>query len=319
MILNDGDIRSLGVDWRTLTDCVERALLAKEAGDYAQPIKPYLRYGDPRNRIIAMPAYLGGEFDTAGIKWIASFPGNRERGLPRAHGVIVLNRADTGEPYAILNGGMANVLRTAAVSGVVLGRYLKARPREKLRVSIIGWGPIGRAHFEMCAALYGDVIEGFTLYDIGGVDESSIPAPWRGRTAVASSWEEAYEQCDVFITCTVSSNRYIDRAPSKGSLLLHVSLRDYRAEALQDIQAVIVDDWDEVCRENTDIELLHREAGLTRQQTRSLADLVCRDALADFPPDEPVLFCPMGMAIFDLAVAGCLVKEARSAGAGIDV
>ena len=29
----------------------------------------------------------------------------------------------------------------------------------------------------------------------------------------------------------------------------------------------LIDDWDEVCRENTDIEQLHLELGLTREAT----------------------------------------------------
>nr|WP_255570546.1 2,3-diaminopropionate biosynthesis protein SbnB [Cohnella sp. CFH 77786] len=317
--MNDTEIRSLEAGWTALTDCVEQAVRVADAGDYAQPIKPYLRYGDPRNRIIAMPAYLGGDFDVAGIKWIASFPANLERGIPRAHGVIVLNRADTGQPYAMLNGGMANQLRTAAVSGVVLRKFRAARPEERFRVSIIGWGPVGRSHMDMCIGLFGNKIEHFTIYDIRGVDLSSVPDGWRERTTAASRWEEAYEGCRVCITCTVSASRYIDRIPPAGNLLLHVSLRDYRASALQELKAIVVDDWDEVCRENTDIELLHRETGLTRQQTLSLADLVCRQALDGIPPAETVLFSPMGMAVFDLAVASLLVKQARLQGVGTEL
>ena len=31
---------------------------------------------------MAMPAYLGGKFDMAGVKWYGSNVGNREKGLP---------------------------------------------------------------------------------------------------------------------------------------------------------------------------------------------------------------------------------------------
>lgn len=52
--------------------------------EFAQPIKPYLRYNNLKNRIIAMPAYAGGECDMAGIKWIASYPDNINQ-IGRAH------------------------------------------------------------------------------------------------------------------------------------------------------------------------------------------------------------------------------------------
>lgn len=318
LILNDGDIRSLQTDWTELADLIERTVRIADAGDYSQPIKPYLRYGDPRNRIIAMPAYVGGEIASAGLKWIASFPGNLERGLPRAHGLVVLNRADTGQPEAVLSGGRPNALRTAAVSGCMLRLFANARTPAPLRIGIIGWGPVGRAHFEMCAALFGDRIERFTLFDLRGIAESTVPETWRGRTVLAPGWEEAYLGSNVCITCTVAERRYIDVPPPEGSLLLDVSLRDYAIEAIRDVKAVVVDDWDEVCRENTDIELLHKERGLTAQGTVTLADAVCRDALRAFPAEEPVLFCPMGMAVFDIALAELLVRKARLQGVGTE-
>lgn len=317
LILNDEQMNRLPADWAALVDRVERAVRVMDTGDYAQPIKPYLRYGDPRNRIIAMPAYLGGSFRTAGIKWIASFPGNRELGLPRAHGVIVLNRADTGEPRAILIGGRPNLLRTAAVSGLAMRRFAQARPPSRpLRVAIIGWGPIGRAHLDMCDALLGDAIGHYSLYDIRGIEASSIPVALGGKASPAANWQAAYADCDVCITCTVAARRYIDAKPPAGCLLLDVSLRDYELEAIRDVKAVFVDDWDEACRENTDIELLHLAGGLQREHARTFADMVCREALREVPEEEPVLFCPMGMAAFDLAVAEWIVAIAKQRNLG---
>ena len=46
-----------------------------------------------------MPAYVGGEYDVFGIKWIAGFPKNPARhGLPRATGFFVLNDSWKGIP-----------------------------------------------------------------------------------------------------------------------------------------------------------------------------------------------------------------------------
>ena len=125
-----------------------------------------------------------------------------------------------------------------------------------------------------CAADYlGNVSQNVYLYDIRGCDlESSdlsrqLDAELRSRTHLAGSWQHVYKECDLIITCTVSKERYIDIPPSAGSLLLDVSLRDFKSEAISGIKAIVVDDWDEVCRENTDIELLHLQRGLTKDQT----------------------------------------------------
>lgn len=315
--LNDDHLRELGIDWNAAIASVEEAARIVREGDYAQPIKPYLRYGDPANRIIAMPAYVGGEVRAAGIKWIASFPGNLKAGLPRAHSVVVLNDPDTGAPIAVLHSALPSIVRTAAVSGMMLRRVMAQRPKRPLRLCIIGWGPIGRHHLQMCMEELGDAIEEIRLFDLRGIDAATVPPPLRSRTVLCGSWEEAYYGADVVITCTVSSRRYINRKPKPGSLLLHVSLRDYEAQALEEVRRIVVDDWEEVCRENTDIELLAVERGLTKERTVPLAEAVCGEALAGLGERETVLFCPMGMAAFDIAVAAYYARRAEEEETGI--
>jgi N-[(2S)-2-amino-2-carboxyethyl]-L-glutamate dehydrogenase len=321
LYLNDRDIRAVGLDWPALLDALEAAVHIADTGDYAQPIKPYLRYGDPRNRIIAMPAYVGGTVQAAGIKWIASFPDNINHGLPRAYSVMVLNDAQTGEPSAILNSPLTSIVRTAAVSGLMMRAFLEERPLEQFELGIVGWGPVGRLHYEMALALYGDRIRQVRIYDLREVNltESDIPAPYLEKTKVAASWEEVYRGSDIFMTCTVSDHRYIQLPPAEGQLLLNVSLRDYQPEALAAVKAIIVDDWQEVCRENTDIERLHLEQGLTRSGTRTLADVICRRGLAEFARAEPILFCPMGMGVFDIATAVYFARRARGLGIGTEL
>jgi len=324
LYLGDEHIRTIGLHWKELVDSVEVAVQIIDSGDYAQPIKPYLRYRNPANRIIAMPAYIGGSVQAAGIKWIASFPGNIDAGLPRAHSVTLLNNADTGIPYAMIGTPLPSAARTAAVSGLLIRHYLKARASKRLKLGIIGFGPVGRLHYDMCCQLFGEHLEEIQVYDIRGCeldnpDLTAVDDTLRRRTRLASSWQQLYNDCNLIITCTVSHQRYIDIPPAEDTLLLDVSLRDYTAAAISGIKAIIVDDWDEVCRENTDIELLHLESGLTEAQTSSLTDVVCRGKLASFPASEPVLFCPMGMAVFDMAVADYFVQRAQALGIGLQL
>lgn len=316
MYLNDGHIGEIGRDWVGLIELIRQVITIQDERDTVHPLKPYLRFGDPANRIIAMPAYVGGSLKLAGIKWIASFPKNRLDGLPRAHNTIVLNDAATGKPQGVLMSGMLNGIRTAAVSGIMLQSYMGARELPRLRVGIVGWGPVGRLHLEMCAALLGSRLDRVYLYDIEPIHLDTIPADLRAKTVIEQDWRPVYRQSDVFITCTVSEHRYIDEAPPEGVLLLHVSLRDYLPENLQHIQIKVVDDWLEVCRENTDLEQLHLQYGLQQEDTVTLADVVLRHELDRYDADEPVLFSPMGLGIFDIAVAGYYLEQAKKLGVG---
>lgn len=320
LYLGEAHLRAIGFNWRELTDVIEDALVAIDSGAYAQPLKPYLRFGNPANRIIAMPAYVGGDIHVAGLKWIASFPANLDLRLPRAHSVTLLNDADTGEPTAILNTASVSAARTAAVSGLMLRHWLKSRSTAapRLRIGIIGWGPIGKFHYEMCKALFADRIDRIFVYDIRGVRlDIEADKQWLSLLQAVDSWEQLYKESNVVITCTASHNRYIHTAPASNTLLLDISLRDYLMEAIREVRAVVVDDWLEVCRENTDIELLHKAAGLRRDAVMTLGDVVLRNALGQVAYCEPVLFCPMGMAAFDVAVANGFVKKGLANGIGL--
>jgi len=316
LYLNERSLGAMDCSFQKLVGVIERASQCLHAKKFAQPIKPYLRFGNPNNRIIAMPAYVGQPFDAAGIKWIASFPGNLERGIPRAHSVVILNDAATGVPTAIINTPLLSVLRTAAVSGLVLKLYLEERNPKAVTVGITGWGPIGRWHHRMAREICGERLVRTVVHDVRAdafTGEGSLPP----GVSVARSWREAYDAADVFMTCTVSNAPYIDAPPKAGSLQLNVSLRDYTAAVFPFVKdAIVVDDWDEVCREATDIETFHNECGLERAAAVSLPELVAERRMGTFAPEKAVMFNPMGMAVFDVAIASHLVQLAKEGGAG---
>lgn len=317
LYLNDSHIQELGIDWHVLTGIIHDIVRIEDEGDCVHPLKPYLRFKNPENRIIAMPAYVGGRFNLAGIKWIASFPQNHLHGLPRAHNTIILNDTGTGEPLAFLNSGLLSGLRTAAVSGVMLKAYVEARQPADLKLGIIGWGPIGRLHLDMCASILGEKLKQVALYDLRGIDPDTIPPELRNITSIADDWRTAYRNSDIIATCTVSKERYIDEPPKEGVLLLGISLRDYFPESAKHIKTIVVDDWDEVCRENTDVEHLHLKYGLQLSDVSTLTDVVCHDALIHSDPASTVFFNPMGLAIFDIGVAGYYWGEAQRLGNGV--
>jgi N-[(2S)-2-amino-2-carboxyethyl]-L-glutamate dehydrogenase len=315
--LHDGHIRDIGADWRQLAGIVERVVRTRDDGDCVSPIKTYLRFRDRTNRIIAMPAFVGGSIGIAGLKWIASFPANIRNGLPRAHNLIALNDAATGQPVAVLHSGLLNGLRTASVSGVMLRAYMEARRLPELRLGIIGWGPIGRQHLDMCARLFGGKLKQVMLYDLRGIDPGSVPERLRPITEIADDWRSLYRRSNVIATCTAAAERYIDEEPPAGALLLNVSLRDYKPESVAKLKSVVVDDWHEVCRENTDIEQLHQRFGLQEADVRTIADVVCRDALTEYAADAPIFFNPMGLGVFDIAIAAHYWRQAVQQGKGI--
>ena len=297
--LNEENIKQLGIRWEETINAIEATVYCLADHDFAQPIKPYLRYRDLKNRIIAMPAFVGGNINMAGIKWIASFPDNINKGIPRAHSVVILNQADTGKPIGIINTALLSIIRTASVSGLMIKYFNKSRELKKVKIGMTGFGPIGQYHLKMCNEILKDKIEKISVFDIRKIDKNLLPE----NTEIVSSWQEAYEDADIFMTCTVSKEQYINIPPKKGSLQLNVSLRDYTTDTFDFFKnAIIVDDWEEVCREKTDIEVMHLKKGLLEKDTKSIIDVVVKNCLNDYTPEQSILFNPMGMAVFDIAI-----------------
>ncbi|WP_338484367.1 tyramine oxidase subunit B [Pseudomonas trivialis] len=92
-------------------------------------------------RMMAMPAYLGGNFCTAGVKWYGSNIANREKGLPRSILMFTLNDPDTGAPLAHMSANLLSAYRTGAIPGV--GARHLARKDSKV-VGLLGPGVMGK-------------------------------------------------------------------------------------------------------------------------------------------------------------------------------
>lgn len=303
LYLNTDDINHIGIDWKNLVQQIKTTVEIMYDSDFHQPIKPYLRFKKPHNRIIAMPAYVGGDINCAGIKWIASFPDNIKSNMQRAHSVTLINDLDNGMPLCIINSAAVSGIRTASVSGLVIQEFLNTRSDfEDLSVGLIGLGPIGKMHLRMIDSMYGSAVKNYKVYDLRPIDTSDLPDSIRKKIVRCDNWQQAYRDSDIFITCTVTKERYINERPKVGSLQLNVSLRDYHAFYKDYVDCIMVDDWDEVCRENTDIERMSIEHGLNKNDTISMIDMVCKNAFGKLDDKSVVMFNPMGMAVFDLAI-----------------
>lgn len=305
LYINDKDFLKFPISWDETINEIGKAITCIAQKDYSQPIKPYLRFKDKSNRIIAMPAYVGGNIDMAGVKWIASFPNNLDKGIPRASSVTVLNDTQTGIPIAIFNTAMVSIIRTASVSGYLLREYDQFKRRLKYSIGIIGFGPIGQYHLKMCKAVLKNHINRFYLYDKHRIHVSDE------LVTVCNSWQNVYEKSDILITCTSSLDRYIDLPVSGDKLILDVSLRDFKEEALDSFtKPFIVDDWDEVNRENTDIEYYTKIGKLNKDDSVNLCDIQMKKLISFFDKNDNIFFAPMGMGTFDISIANYFYKYA---------
>ncbi|MDD5955918.1 MAG: tyramine oxidase subunit B [Lachnospiraceae bacterium] len=172
LYLNEDDMIKAGVcDMKQCIETMEEMLKLMKVGDYrmggangnshgcmvsfpTDPKFPEMPKDGPDRRFMAMPAYLGGEFDMAGMKWYGSNAENRKKGLPRSILMLTLNDKDTGAPVAYMSANILSAFRTGAIPGVGF-KYLA--PEDTKQVAIIGPGVMSKTAFHAMMTVRPDI------------------------------------------------------------------------------------------------------------------------------------------------------------------
>ena len=298
-------------------DVVRGAYLAHANGQSVNPDSYFLRFpGKPDCRIIALPAYLGDGFGVAGLKWIASFPGNVQRGFPRASAVLVLNSSETGYPFAILESSIISAARTAA-SAALAAYWLNGRSRRAHVLGIVGTGFIARYVYDFL------VDTGWEIDEVRLYDTSPLESEKFGKTACRLEHHRAVtvvpdvtrllSASDLIVFTTVASAPHIADASlfEHNPLVLHISLRDLAPEILLRSQNV-VDDVEHVMKANTSPHLTEQQTGDRSFVTGTLAEIMVGRRSVN--RSRPIVFSPFGMGILDVALGKWVYDQAVSAG-----
>ena len=296
---------------------VRDAYLAHAEGQSVNPDSCFLRFPDkPEARIIALPAYLGKDFDVAGLKWIASYPANVQKGFPRASAVLVLNNYETGYPFAILESSIISAARTAA--SAALGAYwLSGQSRRARSLGIVGTGLIARYVYDFLVDT-GWEIEEVRLHDLSLAESEKFkntacrPELHRAATVVADV-AQLVQACDLILFTTVASTPHITDPHlfEHNPVVLHLSLRDLAPEILLRSQNV-VDDVEHVMKANTSPHLVEKKTGNRNFVTGTLADIMLGRRSVN--SNSPIIFSPFGMGILDLAVGKWVYDQAVAGG-----
>jgi len=321
MILTGSDVLTLlsGRE-RDLVETVRVAYEAHTRAESSLPPSTFLRFPDDQtNRIIALPAYLGGEFETAGIKWVSSFPGNLDKGMDRAAAVIILNSVTTGRPHAMLEGSIISAKRTAA-SAALAALAL----HEDSHVGSVGVVGCGLINFEIQRFLLSifPSIKTLYLYDVRperAVQFKQICEETFERITaeVVGDLQALFRTSSLVSIATTAIHPHISDLSglAPGSTILHVSLRDLGPEIILSCDNV-VDDVEHVSRAQTSIHLAEQLVG-TREFIRcTIAGVTSGTAPPKRDAKSITIFSPFGLGVLDIAVAEFVYKRAVKEGKG---
>lgn len=301
---------------RDIVDLVADTYRLHGEGATTNPDSYFLRFADrPTSRIIALPARVRGKEDVAGIKWIASFPENHDRGLPRASAVVILNDMATGMPFACVEGSAISATRTAASAALAAGLLHPVKDVE--RIAVLGAGPIARTIHEFLTAS-GWRADRLVVHDLVAERAAAFAdrARERGQEAgSAATAEDAIRGADLVVLATTAAEPYL-HDPSlftPGQTVLNVSLRDLGVPVVLSAQNVL-DDVDHCLKAATSPHLAEQASGGREFVAGTISDVLAGRLSPD--PDRVRIFSPFGLGVLDLALTGFVYDEAIARGLG---
>lgn len=360
LYLSEPDMIKAGV--KNMDQCVEAMedlLVTLNKGDYVMagvnhnshgaqvifPDDPQFE-GMPKNaddrRFMAMPAYLGGKYQMAGMKWYGSNCENKASGLPRSILMMMLNDKDTGAPLALMSANLVSCYRTGAIPGVG-AKYLARKDSET--VTIIGPGVMGRtcllAFLSVCPKITTVKVKGRGLRSLHAFEEFvKKECPQIQQVIVCDSMEEAVKDSDIICVTSTAPVKEIDFPyiaedwVKKGALICLPSAARFDDDFLINRCKKVVDNyklyeaWAEefpypsyemvqiIGSKFTDY--LH-EGRIQREDIVDIADIINKKHPGREGDDEIIVYSVGGMPVEDIAWGGTVYRNALKEGIGVEL
>ena len=357
LYLSEEDMIKAGVkDMASCVEVMEDLLITLYKGDYVMgganhnshgcmimfPDDPQFE-GMPKNaddrRFMAMPAYLGGRYQMAGMKWYGSNVDNKKKGLPRSILMMMLNDKDTGAPLALMSANLVSAYRTGGIPGV--GAKYLARKDAKV-VSIIGPGVMGKTSL----AAFVSVCPQVDTVKIKGRSQRSLDAfvkfvkeelPQIKNIEVCDTVEEAVRDSDIISFTTtvrddVSSFPYISGDwIKKGALISMPSAARFDDDFLAGCKLVVdnsklYEAWEEeypyptypqVQIIGTKFTDLKHDGKVKAEDIIDITDIIEKRSPGRESDEEIIVYSVGGMPVEDIAWGGTVYRNAVKMGIGI--
>ena len=327
LFLSQQDLAATGVTHHEVLEAVRMAMREHAAGTYEMhpKIGVHPTGTDPDNFIHAMPAYLRTA-GVCGLKWVAGFPKNPQRGLPNVTGIQVCNDVDTGLPLAVMDCAWLTGLRTAAVSTVIAAHCVRA---DAETLAVCGCGFQGGLHLEFLTGAL-PLIRRVRLYDVREESARALAARaatfFGGTVEVCGTPEACLHGADVIATCTNGDVQVIQPewfAPGTFGVGIEGGCA-YTEKALHQADRFIVDDIPlaeyfqkiSVGRRNDRGEETPEFPGGIPPVYATIGQIVSGERSGRDDPMQRIVAIPIGMAICDIALGDLVYRKAREAGVG---
>jgi len=301
---------------------------------------PNMPTDGPDRRFMAMPAYLGGKFDMAGMKWYGSNVENKSKGLPRSILMLTLNDKDTGAPIAYMSANILSAYRTGAVPGVGVKHFSK---EDSKVVGIIGPGVMSKTAFAATLAVRPGIetvkIKGRSKKSVDGfVNYLNEDYPQIKDIIIVDTLEDAVRDCDIVHIATSSPTGDISEYPyisedwiKPGAILCCPAAARFDDDFILNRARTVTDNiqlyeaWAEEMEfpayNSIPIPAVHcmdliEEGKMTKDKIDDLGDVLIGKVPVHRKKDEIIIYSVGGMPVEDVAWGTIVYRNAIEKGIG---
>lgn len=311
LYLSYGDVVKVDLPMADIIDALEEMFIEKKHGRYEMPPKPGIHpLGDAY--IHAMPCWLP-KHNAAGMKWVAGYPTNQEKGLPYITGLMIMNDPETGIPLCIMDCTWVTAMRTGGVTG--LSAKFLANPDSEV-IGILGCGVQGRTNLEALLVTCKNIkrVYAYDLYPAVAQKFAQIQGEKFGIEVVAvATPKEAVTDSDIVVTAgpIVREPQGVIEASwlKKGALLAPVDFDCmFKPKVIEDMsQKYFIDD-------------LGHYQGFRKmgyfphgfEAPPELCQVVAGSTKGRENRDEIIAAVNIGMALDDMPTATLIIKRAQA-------
>jgi len=279
--------------YQDLIPAIAQALAALSSGQVVQPVRAVLPVAPHQGFFAVMPAYADG--CALGAKLVTFYPQNV--GIHTHHALIVMFKAETGEPLAVMDGRLITEMRTAAASAVATERL--ARPDASV-LAILGSGVQAKSHL---AALRH--VRSFKEVRVWSPRHAAEFAQRHGVKAVASP-ADAVRGADVVVVAASSTTPILQGrwlAPGTHVNAIGATRPDWREldDDLVTTARVFVDSREAALRESGDVIA-------ARSEVTEIGAVVAGVDPGRRSAEEITLFKSVGVAVEDVTAAALVLQ-----------
>src|SRR3989441_9067879 len=280
--------------YEDLIPAIAQALAALASGNVVQPVRTVLPVALHHGFFAVMPAYARA----LGAKLVTFYPQNV--GIHTHHAVIVLFKAETGEPLAMMDGRLITEMRTAAASAVATQRLARAGGDASV-LAILGSGVQAKSHL---AALR--LVRSFSNVRVWSPRNAPAFAE-RHRVKAVATAADAVRGADVVVVATSATTPVLQgRWLSPGTHVNAVGATrpDWREldDDLVTRSRIFVDSREAALRESGDVIA-------ARSEVTEIGAVVAGVAPGRRTAQEITLFKSVGVAVEDVVAAALVLQQ----------